>query len=111
MRLPPLILILCLGQIVMKNDLAFCSPVPSVEELEKKAIGYRLKYIKQGHVKMRVINDTPSPRRTESLYEVTFDEQRIRQIVRKRVAITSACKILTYSCWQHTELMDAGNNS
>jgi hypothetical protein len=25
--------------------------------------------------------------------------------------ITSACKILTYSCWQHIGLMDAGNNS
>lgn len=27
------------------------------------------------------------------------------------LVITSACKILTYSCWQHTGPMDVGNNS
>jgi hypothetical protein len=69
----------------MSSNLVFCSPIPSVEELERSAIMYRLKNIKQGHVKMHVINERPYPRNTELLYEITFDKKRVRQIVRKRV--------------------------
>ncbi len=85
MAAPFLIVILCAEQALMSSNLFFDAPVPSVEELERSAIAYRLKNIRKGYVKMHVINEKPYPRNMELLYEITFDEKRVRQIVRKRI--------------------------
>ena len=45
----------------------------------------------------------------EALARIGVKEKKIISAVSD--AITSACKILTYSGWQHIGLMDAGNNS
>jgi hypothetical protein len=56
--------------------------VPSSEELERAAVQYRVQHIKRGSVRMHV---TDSGRmNNERLYEITFDEKRIRQVLRSR---------------------------
>lgn len=84
MKFPLRILIVCAAQMILGGAFVFCSEAPSVESLEKKAITYRLENIRQGYVRMDVINDEPSPHNTECLFEITFDEHRVRQIRRCR---------------------------
>lgn len=82
MRSAPMVIVLCAARLLLAREVALCSEVPSVEELEKKAITYRLENIKQGNMRLRVIDDTPS---TECLFDITFDEHRTRQIRRYRM--------------------------
>lgn len=81
MRLLVWVLVFCCAQLMLGREFALCSESPSVEELEKKAIAYRLDNIKQGEVRLHVINDHPP---SEIIFDVTFDEKCVRQIRRYR---------------------------
>jgi hypothetical protein len=78
------ILIVCAAQVILARSNGLCSEAPGFEDLEKKAIRYRLENFKQGYVRIYVIDDEPSPHNTECLFEITFDEHRVRQIRRSR---------------------------
>lgn len=83
MRLQHWILALCTTQLVLGKTSGINAEKPGVEELERKAIRYRLENIKQGYVRMHVIDEKPSPGK-EIVFEITFDEGRVRQIRRYR---------------------------
>jgi hypothetical protein len=74
---------------------ALCEPEPRVEELEQKCIRYRLENTKRGYVRMHVSDEIDPQQQTERLYEITFDEKRIRQVRR--------CRLLGNKRWGEPE--------
>ena len=52
--------------------------VPSIEELEKKAVDYRLKFIDEGHVVLRVLDLPAHPQKAEFEYDIWFADDKIR---------------------------------
>lgn len=82
MKSTQLALIICAGSLMRASNL--CSAPPTVEELEHRCIKYRLENVKQGYVRMLVVDD-PHPQAMERLYESTFDENRVRQVRRVRL--------------------------
>lgn len=84
MKLSSLDPIVCAALVVTLSGSALRAEAPNVEDLERRAITYRLENVKQGYVRMRVVNEKPPPSDTECLYEITFDPRRVRQVRRCR---------------------------
>jgi hypothetical protein len=78
------LIVVSAGFLLLRAVPSLCSSFITVEELERNAITYRLENVKQGYVRIHVIDYEPSERRLERLYEVTFDQNRVRQIRRLR---------------------------
>ena len=58
--------------------------IPSVEEIERKAITYRLENTEQGYVRMLASDEISLGQKGESFYDITYDKSRIREIHRYR---------------------------
>ncbi len=59
--------------------------VPGSKELQKKAIQYRLDTTKIGSVKLHVIDEIDPTQRAEFIYDMAFDNDKIRQVRRGRI--------------------------
>lgn len=77
--------LVCLGLVVNSaGSPAFGFQEAQFEEPERQALSYRAENVKQGYVRFRVI-DKVGPQPRETLYETTFDAQRISQKRRIRL--------------------------
>ena len=77
-------LMMCVTLLLLAGVTGLSAVPPTLEVVEKRAITYRLEHVKQGYVRMHVIDYEPAQRRSERLYEVVFDRDRIRQSRRWR---------------------------